>query len=80
MAAKKGASQKSRGSQTGGTRPSAADIKAIELIRESGVLNPSSTLDRIMEVTKQLAVIEPPTAEAHTDTFIHKHFIYKHTE
>jgi len=80
MATKKGGSRKPSGSRTEGTRPSAADIKAMELIRESGVLNPSSTLDRIMEVTSQLAAIEPPTAEAHTDTFIHKHFIYKHVE
>lgn len=80
MSPKKGTPRAAQGSQRGETHPTGADAKALQLIRESGVLNPSVTLDRILEVTRQLAAVEPPKAERHTDTFIHSHFIYKHED
>ncbi len=62
---------------------SSSDVRAMELIRTSGVLNPNITLDKIMELTQRLS--EQESAEAavagkHVDTFIHKHFIYRHEE
>lgn len=56
------------------------DVKAMELIKASGVLNPHMTLDKLMEVTQQLAELDEEPLEAHSDKFVHKHFIFKHTD
>ena len=64
------------------------EVKAMELIKTSGVLNPSMTMDKILELTQKLAAMEP-TADAalggsaapkHVDTFIHSHFIFRHED
>jgi hypothetical protein len=62
--------------------PPDPDRQAMEMIRTSGVLNPNMTLDSIMALTERLAAIGPAGAVSarHTDTFIHRHFIYKHEE
>jgi hypothetical protein len=58
-----------------------ADRQAIELIRDSGVLNPNATLDKVMQLTLRMVAVQPAQVRArHTDTFIHSHFIYKHEE
>ena len=54
------------------------DAKAIELIKASGVLNPNITMEKIMGVTQQLVELE--ARAQHCDTFIHRHFIYKHCD
>jgi hypothetical protein len=60
------------------------DQQAMELIRSSGVLNPSMTLDQVMALTQRLSALEAvepgAVAARHTDTFIHRHFIFKHEE
>lgn len=50
--------------------------RAFDMIRESGVLNPDVTLDRLMEVSSELSAI----AELRETTFIFEHFIYKRVE
>jgi hypothetical protein len=39
------------------------DARALDLIAASGVLNPSLTLDRLMDVTRQLAELQPATED-----------------
>jgi hypothetical protein len=39
--------------------PTLEDARAIELIKASGVLNPNLTLDKLIDVTHQLAQMEP---------------------
>ena len=39
--------------------PSTEDARAIDLINSSGVLNPNLTLDKLMDVTRRLAELEP---------------------
>ena len=63
-----------------------ADRRALELIKQSGVLNPNMTLDKVLELTQKINEVhnkfkKPGSVTAkHTDTFIHSHFIYKHEE
>jgi hypothetical protein len=58
-----------------------AEVKAINLIRESGILNPDATLDKIADLTQEIAELEKDTVVLeHSDTFIHRHFIYKHVD
>jgi hypothetical protein len=54
------------------------DAKAMELIRASGVLNPNVTMDKIMDVTQRLS--ELTAVGQHCDSFIHRHFVYKHCD
>ncbi len=58
----------------------AQDLRAIELIKTSGVLNPNMTLDKVMDLTQKLVAQAPALEAAHKDTFITKHFIYKHED
>jgi hypothetical protein len=60
---------------------STEDARAIDLIRASGALNPNLTLDKLMDVTRQLAELEPG-AGAEPDgrasmTFIGAFYVYK---
>jgi hypothetical protein len=64
-----------------------SDIRAMELIKSSGALNPNMTMDKLLDLTQKLADLEPtvdaaaPAANAkHVDTFIHRHFIFRHEE
>jgi len=65
--------------------PGTADAKALDLIRASGVLNPDATLDKLMEVARQLAESEPApgatTAEgvqvAGVRVFVGPHYVFK---
>ena len=56
------------------------DIKAIELIRASGILNPNITLDKLMEITQKANEIQGGATSEGKDSFIHKHFIYTHED
>ena len=57
--------------------PSTADARAMDLLRTSGVLNPNATLDTLMDVSRQLAELEPRlTEDSGWKTFIHNQFIY----
>lgn len=61
------------------SNPENADSKAIEMIKASGILNPSFTLDKIMDLSSRVAgLVAKPSV--HTDTFIHSHFIYIHQD
>lgn len=55
----------------------ANDVKAMELIQRSGVLNKSATLDQIMALSMTLAGPEFGGEAAARWVFISKHFIYK---
>ncbi len=64
--------------------PSTADARAMDLIRASGVLNPNLTLDKLMEVSRELGELEPagdgrPTVAA-SMTFIAPFYIYKQVQ
>ena len=57
------------------------DVKTLDLLAASGVLNPNFTLDKLMEVTRQLAEIEPTTIPGMINTvtinvFLHNQFCY----
>jgi hypothetical protein len=57
------------------------NVQALEIIKASGILNPHITLDKIMELTQKVSQIPGgPQDLRHTDTFIHSHFIFTHTE
>jgi hypothetical protein len=63
------------------SNPDDADVRAMEMIKSSGILNPNVTLERVMDLTQRLAEASAGEVVAlHTDTFIHKHFIWKHTD
>ena len=62
-------------------RSSIDDARALDLIAASGVLNPDLTLDKPMEVTRQLAEIEPTIISGMINTvtinvFLHNQFCY----
>ncbi len=60
---------------------SAEDARALELFKASGVLNPNLTLDKLMDVTRQLAELEPATegsTEAVYHMFIHRFYCLRH--
>jgi hypothetical protein len=57
------------------------DAQALDLIGASGVLNPDLTLDKPMEVTRQLAEIEPTIISGMINrvtinVFLHNQFCY----
>jgi hypothetical protein len=60
---------------------SAEDGRALDLFKASGVLNPNLTLDKLMDVTRQLAELEPATdggTEAAYHMFIHRFYCLRH--
>ena len=54
-----------------------SDVKAMELIQKSGILNKSATLDQIMSLSMTLSGPGFGGAVAARWTFISRHFIYK---
>ena len=56
------------------------DIRALDLIEASGVLNPDLTLDKLMDVTRQLADLQPATEDDKqmVNIFIHRFYCLKH--
>jgi hypothetical protein len=57
------------------------DVKTLDLLAASGVLNPNFTLDKLMEVSRQLAEIERTTIPGMINTvtinvFLHNQFCY----
>jgi hypothetical protein len=60
--------------------PSTEDARAIDLINSSGVLNPNLTLDKLMDVTRQLAELEPQpdgVKELAWMAFVGSMYVYK---
>ncbi|MBV7326980.1 hypothetical protein KFU94_01700 [Chloroflexi bacterium TSY] len=55
-------------------------VKAIQLIMESGLLDPNFTVERLMDLTQNLTEQETLRAAARTDVLIHEKFILIHTE
>jgi len=53
------------------------DLKAMELIQKSGILNKSATLDQIMALSITLSGPGFGSALAARWVFISRHFIYK---
>lgn len=65
-------------SKRSGTAGDDSDVKAMELIQKSGILNKSATLDQIMSLSMTLSgPAFGGTTLAARWTFISKHFIYK---
>ncbi|MGC2656809.1 MAG: hypothetical protein WA324_02455 [Bryobacteraceae bacterium] len=64
--------------------PVDVDLKAMEMIKASGVLNPKMPLEEVLNLTEKLQALHASAPRAikpaHTDTFIHSHFIYKHED
>jgi hypothetical protein len=61
--------------------PSTDDVRVLDLLEASGVLNRNLTLDKLMEVTRQLAEIESTTVPGMINTvtinvFLHNQFCY----
>ena len=57
------------------------DVSALDLLEASGVLNPNLTLDKLMQLTRQLAEIEPTIISGMINTvtinvFLHNQFCY----
>ena len=57
------------------------DVRVLDLLQTSGVLNPNLTLDKLMQLTRQLAEIEPTTIPGIINTvtinvFLHNQFCY----
>ena len=55
--------------------------QSLDLLETSGVLNPNLTLDKLMEVTRQLAEFEPTIIPGMVNTvtinvFLHNQFCY----
>ena len=61
-------------------RSSINDAQALDLIGASGVLNPDLTLDKLMDVTRQLAELQPATEERDLtlNVFIHRFYCLRH--
>jgi hypothetical protein len=66
--------------------PSTDDARALDLLNSSGVLNPHLTLDKLMEVTRELAELQPPSSAAMSaglsndvtiNVFLHSQFCYR---
>jgi len=53
------------------------DVKAMELIQRSGILNKNTTLEQIMALSMTLAGSEFGGGRAARWVFISRHFIYK---
>ena len=64
----------------------AEDVRALDLLKTSGVLNPNLTIDRLMDVTRQIAELEPnhaPTSGSGVNgdafaTFAGSFYVYKY--
>jgi hypothetical protein len=56
------------------------DVQALDLIGASGVLNPDLTLDKLMDVTRQLAELQPASEgnDLTVNVFIHRFYCYRH--
>jgi hypothetical protein len=58
------------------------DVRVLDLLEASGMLNPNLTLDKLMDVTRQLAEIEPTTIipgiinAVTINVFLHNQFCY----
>ena len=61
-------------------RASIDDAQALDLIDASGVLNPDLTLDKLMDVTRQLAELQPATerSDQTINVFIHRFYCLQH--
>jgi hypothetical protein len=61
-------------------RSSIDDAQALDLIGASGVLNPDLTLDKLMDVTRQLAELQPASAgsDPTINVFIHRFYCLRH--
>jgi hypothetical protein len=53
------------------------DGRVMDLLNASGVLNPNATLDTLMDVTRQLAELEPGITGFATQTFYGSWYLYK---
>jgi hypothetical protein len=53
------------------------DSRVLDLLNASGVLNPHATLDTLMDVTRQLAEMEPGVTGFATQTFYGSWYLYK---
>jgi hypothetical protein len=56
---------------------SVEDSRVLDLLNASGVLNPNATLDTLMDVTRQLAELEPGVTGFATQTFYGSWYLYK---
>jgi hypothetical protein len=61
-------------------RSSNDDVRALDLIQASGVLNPNLTLDKLMHVTRELTELQPPTEadQEAFNVFIHRFYCLRH--
>ena len=65
---------------------SADDARVLDLLETSGVLNPNLTLDKLMEVTRELAELQPSSSSTAIgpglsnnvtiNVFLHSQFCY----
>ena len=59
------------------------DAKAMDLLKAGGVLNSNATLDKLMEVTRELADLQPTTATGPTEyawgVFITRAYVFNAT-
>jgi hypothetical protein len=59
--------------------PSIEDAKALDLLKAGGVLAPNVTLDKLMEVTRELA--EAGVIQTAVGTyFVGAYYVYKHVQ
>jgi len=64
----------------------AEDVRALDLLKTSGVLNPNLTIDRLMAVTRHIAELEPDPVTANGSgvngdafaTFAGSFYVYKY--
>lgn len=64
-------------------QPDNSDAQAMELIKGSGLLTPSFSLEKLMSLTARLSAVELAgggPAALYSWTFISRHFIYKGTQ
>jgi len=61
-------------------RSSIDDARALDLIAASGVLNTDLTLDKLMDVTRQVAELQPATegSDLTINIFIHRFYCLRH--
>ena len=61
-------------------RSSIDDARALDLIAASGVLNTDLTLDKLMDMTRQLAELQPATvgSDPTLNVFIHRFYCLRH--
>jgi hypothetical protein len=60
------------------TQAPVADQQALALIQSSGILNPSTTLDKIIELSGKISELqdEAPVIGVTTQVFLGSHFCY----